>query len=164
MPGCSSLFRREANKKRTRRERRIWPLLLLLLAAAAPEGDWLTQDAEGVIRIAPCGQALCGRIIGVLEPAHDVQGRPQCGLEIIHLLKPDGTGTWHGRITDPETGRVYNARITPRDETTITLRGALDVPLLRDIFGSTQIWTRHTGPIGENCQMKKQPPGKKPGG
>ncbi len=137
--------------------------LLLLLTAAAPAGDWLTADREGVIRIAPCptprAATLCGTIIGVLAPALDVQGRSQCGLEIIHTLAPDAAGTWHGRITDPETGRAYNARITPQPDGTIRLRGALDVPLLRDLFGSTQTWTRHAGPIGPACLLPKQPPG-----
>jgi uncharacterized protein (DUF2147 family) len=144
--------------------RLIPALALLLLTAAAPEGDWLTADREGVIRIAPCPGGLCGRIIGMLDPALDVQGRPQCNLEIIHTLTQDRSGIWQGRITDPETGHVYNARISVRDADSITLRGALDVPLLRDIFGQTQTWTRYTGAIGPGCRMPKQPPGASPGG
>lgn len=137
---------------------RLAAVLLLLLAAAAPEGDWLTENREGVIRIAPCPGGLCGRIIGMLEPGLDVQGRTECGLEIIHRLTRDGAGMWQGRITDPETGRGYYAQVTPQQDGTLRLWGALDVPLLRDILGQTQLWTPFSGNIGAGCQMEKQPP------
>ena len=35
--------------------------------AATPEGLWLTEDRGGIIRIEPCGTALCGRIVGMTE-------------------------------------------------------------------------------------------------
>ncbi len=34
------------------------------ISGRPPVGLWLTENHEGVIRIAPCGQNLCGNIVG----------------------------------------------------------------------------------------------------
>src|SRR5271170_972461 len=56
--------------------------------AASPLGTWATSNGHGVIAIAPCGEALCGRIVGIdraptAPMPTDVNGRSQCGLTII---------------------------------------------------------------------------------
>ena len=77
----------------------------LVVAAAArtasPVGTWLTENGHGVIAIAQCGDALCGRIVGInrapTDPMPtDVNGRPQCGLTIITNGTPAGTA--HGWV------------------------------------------------------------------
>jgi uncharacterized protein (DUF2147 family) len=129
-------------------------LLTAALAAAPIAGQWLTEDGEGVIAIAPCGDRLCGRIAGIadfgpLGMPVDVQGRPQCGLEIIHGLTPDEPGTWAGTITNPEDGRVYQARLSLDEQGRLRLRGYLGIPL----FGATQHWTRYAGGLTQGCRM-----------
>ena len=88
---------------------------LMVSAASAtpvnsPVGSWLTANGHGVVAIAQCGDALCGRIVGIdREPTEpmptDVHGRSQCGLTIITNERPTGDGTWLGEITDPRDGR-----------------------------------------------------------
>lgn len=84
--------------------------------AATPAGTWLTENGHGVITIAQCGDALCGRIVGIdRAPTEamptDVQGRPQCGLTIITDEKPQPDGTWLGEVTDPRDGNSYRAEL-----------------------------------------------------
>lgn len=140
--------------------RLILATLLLLTAsplAAAPSilGRWLTQDHDGVIEIARCGEAICGRIVGVDTPRlangdvpRDSKGRPQCGLAILNA-RPDGAG-WAGTITDPSDGTEWNCTLRLGADGTLRLRGYVLVPLL----GATQSWTRYTGALGPDCRFK----------
>jgi uncharacterized protein (DUF2147 family) len=126
---------------------------------ATPAGTWLTEDQRGVIAIAPCGNGLCGRIVGMADaasdgkPSVDFQGRPQCGLEIIHKLTPGDPGEWRGTITNPENGKNYGARLTMDPSGGLRLRGFLQVPLVGSALGSTQLWTPYTGTVTPDCRM-----------
>jgi len=123
-------------------------------AAKTVAGEWLTEDGGGVIRIAPCGSALCGRIVGMADfgpsgTPTDVQGRPQCGLEIIHELRQSEPGRWSGTITNPEDGQTYDARLSVDKTGRLRVRGFLGIPL----FGATQIWTPYPGALTADCRM-----------
>jgi uncharacterized protein (DUF2147 family) len=120
-----------------------------------PQGDWLTANGHGVVQIAPCGDRLCGRIVGLDlatgEPMPtDVEGRPQCGLTIISAGQADPTGTWHGEITDPRDGDSYQTRLSLDDSGNLRLRVfVFGIPAL----GATQVWHRFTGQIADECRM-----------
>ncbi len=136
-------------------------ILGLLLVAAAPrrapppdpvQGAWTTQDGNGVIAIAPCGDALCGRIVGIRRAPgapipRDVTGASQCGLTILRNERPTAEGDWLGEITDPRSGKTYGAKLWLDRHGNLRVRGFLGVPLL----GETQTWRRFTGTIGEGC-------------
>ncbi len=119
-----------------------------------PVGAWLTEDGGGVIAIAERGSLLYGRIVGLLRlsqgepPPLDHQGRPRCGLEIVHGLKEDPPGEWFGKITNPEDGRTWDVRITLDDAGNLRLRGFLLISLL----GATQVWTPYHGRLGPDCR------------
>lgn len=117
---------------------------------AAPQtvtGRWLTPEGKAIVEIAPCGQALCGRIAKVLKPrpggpAVDVKNpdpaqrtRPIEGIRILTGLAADGD-RWKGRIYDPESGRTYRAELT-RAGATLKVKGCLVGPLCR-----TQEWSQ----------------------
>lgn len=133
--------------------------LAVLLAAhpalaAAVTGRWLTEDGEGVIEIGPCPGGLCGRIVGIGDfgptgTPRDWQGRPQCGLQIINDLTQSEPGQWAGTITNPEDGRVYQARISRDPDGRLRLRGYLGIPL----FGATQLWRPYAGTLAPDCRM-----------
>jgi len=50
-------------------------LFAVLVASAAPAlaqsiaGEWKTDDGSAIIRVGPCGKAICGTIARVLDPA-----------------------------------------------------------------------------------------------
>lgn len=123
-------------------------------AAASPVGDWQIENGHGVIDIRPCGNALCGRIVGIhLAPGEqmptDVAGRSQCGLPIITDATPTANGVWVGQITDPRDGSVYQAEIWLDDHGRLNLRGFVLIPLL----GKTQVWHRFTGSLTAECRL-----------
>jgi uncharacterized protein (DUF2147 family) len=122
--------------------------------ADSPRGTWSTENGHGVIAIEPCGDALCGRIVGIdrgpTEPMPtDVHGRPQCGLTIITNEKPDADGTWLGNVTDPRDGATYHAKLWVDARGDLHLRGYLGIPLL----GSTQTWRKYTGHLTTECGL-----------
>jgi uncharacterized protein (DUF2147 family) len=121
--------------------------LLLLAAAPAPvTGRWVTAEGKAVVEIAPCGQALCGRIVRVLKPrpggpAVDVNNpdarlrtRPIEGIQILSGFTADGA-KWKGRIYDPESGRTYRSELAAAG-------GGLKVKGCFGPFCRTQDWTR----------------------
>jgi uncharacterized protein (DUF2147 family) len=132
--------------------------LIALSASAAPTdgpvGAWTTENGHGVIAIDRCGDALCGRIVGIDrapdEPIPtDVHGNSQCGLTIITNEKPDSDGSYLGQITDPRDGNTYQAKIWLGQDGNLRLRGFLGIPLL----GSTQVWRPFTGHLAKECML-----------
>jgi uncharacterized protein (DUF2147 family) len=132
--------------------------LMVSAASAAPVnspvGSWLTANGHGVVAIAQCGDALCGRIVGIdREPREamptDVHGRSQCGLTIITNERPSGDGTWLGDVTDPRDGSTYQAKLWLDEDGNLHLRGFIGIPLL----GSTQIWRKFTGHLAAECAL-----------
>jgi uncharacterized protein (DUF2147 family) len=122
----------------------------------SPVGLWSTEDGHGVIQIEPCGDALCGRIVGIDRAAGepmptDVQGRPQCGLTIITDELPTSDGRWNGSVTDPRSGDAYHAQLWVDAEGRLNLRGYIGIPLL----GQTRTWQRFTGRLSDACRFQK---------
>jgi uncharacterized protein (DUF2147 family) len=121
---------------------------------ASPLGAWSTANGRGVVEIVRCGDALCGRIVGVdrgpAEPVPtDVYGRSQCGLTIITDEKPDTDGSWLGQVMDPRDGGRYQAKLWLDDAGDLNLRGFIGIPVL----GSTQTWHKFTGQLTAECRL-----------
>ena len=122
--------------------------------AASPRGEWLTANGHGVVGIAQCGDALCGRIVGIdrkpTEPMPtDVNGNPQCGLTIITNQRPESDGVWLGEIIDPRDGGKYQAKLWLDEHGDLHLRGFVGIPAL----GATQVWHKFTGHLTSGCGM-----------
>jgi uncharacterized protein (DUF2147 family) len=162
--GSTSLTNRMADPSRA--PARSWSVRLAVLGLAlglawpaqaqrGPVGDWLDADRSGVIAFTPCGQALCGRIVGMLmdhpnEPTpRDHTGRSECNLVIIDDATETHPGSWNGHITDPRNGFVYSVRLWLDKQGRLHLRGYLFFPAL----GQTQIWTRYTGGLPADCRL-----------
>lgn len=123
-------------------------------SGSSPIGMWSTENGHGVIAIAQCGEALCGRIVGIdrapTDPMPtDVNGRSQCGLTIITNEKPRADGTWLGQIIDPRDGDTYQARLWLDESGNLNLRGFIGIPLL----GSTETWRKYTGRLTDDCGL-----------
>jgi uncharacterized protein (DUF2147 family) len=116
-------------------------------------GEFMTEDRQGVVRIEPCGNAYCGRVVGISDfppgGLRDNHGVPQCQLVILHDLKPGEDGRRHGTITNPDDGRTYDAIVWIAADGDMRLRGYVGLPLL----GSTQHWPRFTGKLSPDCHF-----------
>jgi uncharacterized protein (DUF2147 family) len=101
------------------------------------EGDWITADRGALVRIAPCGPKLCGTISRVLArgpkvPSADVnnpqprlRSRPLVGLQVLSGFTSRGSDWVEGRAYDPQSGRSYNAKLTPNSDGTLTVTGCV---------------------------------------
>jgi uncharacterized protein (DUF2147 family) len=127
-------------------------------ASPTPTGRWITANGKAVVQIYPCGNDICGAIVG-LETDHpsdpmptDWQGKPQCGLVIINT-KPGtndaGQPVWNGQVLDPRNGAVYQAQLKLEPDRHLLLHGYIGIP----VFGQTQTWTPYSGRTMSDCRM-----------
>lgn len=115
-------------------------------AAPAITGRWLTEGGKALVEVAPCGAALCGRIVRVQvrtgggpaldrnNPDPKLRARPIVGIPILTGFTDAGT-VWKGRIYDPESGRSYRSEVT-RAGAVLKVKGCLGP------FCRTQDWRR----------------------
>ncbi len=120
-----------------------------------PVGTWRSIDdktgaAKAQIVISDKGGMLSGRIEKLLRKeadqnavcekcTDDRKGKPMVGLEIIRgAKKADGKDVWEdGKILDPESGKNYTLRLTPKDGgSKLDVRGSVLG------IGRTQTWVR----------------------
>jgi uncharacterized protein (DUF2147 family) len=129
------------------------------VAISSPVGKWHTIDDKdgkprGIIEITEKNGLLEGRIAGTLRTGEtpnrvctlcpgERRGQQMLGLLILSGLKREGQGAdtvWSGgEILDPDSGKIYRARVHLEDGgRTLSVRGYLGVALL----GRTQRWHR----------------------
>lgn len=120
-----------------------------------PVGTWRSIDdktgaAKAQIVISDKGGVLSGRIEKLLRKeadqnavcekcTDDRKGKPMVGLEIIRgAKKAEGKDVWEdGKILDPESGKNYTLRLTPKDGgSKLDVRGSVLG------IGRTQTWVR----------------------
>ena len=133
-----------------------WALATVLISpafAGDPSGTWLTESGKSQVRLAPCGEALCGRIQWLKEPSdptgkpkRDIRNpdpgkraRPIIGVDILMGMKPGETADqWAGDIYNPEDGKTYQARLTLQDARTLQVKGCV----LGGLICKSQAWSR----------------------
>jgi uncharacterized protein (DUF2147 family) len=117
----------------------VLPLLVLALGNAAPsvEGLWRTDDGKGIVRIAPCGSKICGRIAQVLDsgpgvPKTDINNpnprlrtQPILGLQTLSGFTHKGAVWQGGRAYDPKSGRTYHATLQVNPDGSLKLTGCI---------------------------------------
>lgn len=126
------------------------------LAQPTPVGLWKTIDdetgkAKSFVRIVDDGGVLVGRIEKLIDPAKadavcdactDARkGKPILGMTILEgVTKSADEAAWDGgSILDPNNGKTYKVRLTPKDGgKALDVRGYIGLPLL----GRTQTWQR----------------------
>lgn len=122
------------------------------LAAASenPLGLWRTPvDGGSLVRLAPCGEELCGRIVSsprlkAVPDQKDIRNRDvsQRGRALHDLtfmkVRSTGPGTWgDGWVYNPEDGGTYKGVMVLQPDGTLRLTGCIVRP-----FCKTQIWRR----------------------
>jgi len=134
----------------------VWGLAIVAIGpafAGDPSGTWLTEGGKSQIRLAHCGEALCGRIQWLKEPSdptgkpkRDIRNpdpgkraRPIIGVDILMGMKPGETADqWAGDIYNPEDGKTYQARLTLQDARTLQVKGCV----LGGLICKSQAWSR----------------------
>ena len=110
-------------------------------AQATPVGLWKTIDDEtkkekSLVRIGESAGVLTGRIEKLLDPARQDakcddcvdarKGQPIAGMTIVENVKKNAAEPYWdgGTILDPNNGKTYKVRLTPKDAgKTLEVRG-----------------------------------------
>lgn len=127
--------------------------LVVLAGTAAPSwaatpiaGRYLTADSAGIVQVAPCGRATCGRLVQILKakpgaPKVDLNNRdpslrtrPIQGIAILSGFTDHG-GDWRGTIYDPRNGRSYKSIVSRNPDGSLKVQGCIA------FFCQTQRWT-----------------------
>lgn len=117
--------------------------------AGDPTGLWQTPTNGGQVRIARCGEALCGTLVTSnhirADPnLRDVRNKNEAqrnrtlrGLPMLSGFTGGPTEWRGGTVYNPEDGGAYRGAITMTDDNSLRLRGCIVAPLCK-----TQTWTR----------------------
>ena len=119
---------------------------------ASPLGKWTTfdddtQQAKSIVEVYAEGDTLSAKIVKVLNPKEpnpkcdkcdgDLKDAPIEGLRFVWDMKQDGDSWSGGHILDPESGKVYKAKMSLDDNgSKLDVRGSLGP------FGRTEVWKR----------------------
>lgn len=106
-------------------------------ATPSIQGTWLTDDHKAEVRIAPCGQQMCGTIARVLVTGPNVQtrdannpdprlrGRSIVGMTILSGFARSGAAWTGGRAYDPKTGRSYRTTLGLNTDGSLNVTGCV---------------------------------------
>ena len=79
-------------------------------------GIWLRDSGASKVRLAKCGDAVCGTISWL----KDSSGPAKLGQRIFYDMKPSGAGKWSGSAFNPEDGKTYSGTMTLSGDTLTT--------------------------------------------
>ncbi len=96
----------------------------------APIGDWQTEGRKGLVRIEPCGTALCGYMINTSNNAK--------GETVLINMKPKANSEWSGNIYSRASGNTYYAIMTMKRPNTLRVEACV----VGRYFCSGNNWTR----------------------
>jgi uncharacterized protein (DUF2147 family) len=98
---------------------------------AAAVGQWQRSDGTSRIRVAPCGNALCGTVTWTNTPRRDehnpdasLRSRPVVGVQVFFGMRPNGENRWSGQAYNPEDGRTYAGNMSVSGAT-LTTQGCI---------------------------------------
>jgi uncharacterized protein (DUF2147 family) len=125
-------------------KRAVLTLLLASAAQAAPEasaihGEWWTPGFNARVRIEPCGEAVCGRIVWLWDeaPKGIADKSPLIGRVVIDGMRSaDGVRWAGGRLYNPEDGRDYKGGLWLRSAGQLVVDGCVL------FICQTQVWRK----------------------
>ncbi|MGW9329116.1 DUF2147 domain-containing protein [Bosea sp. NPDC055594] len=79
-------------------------------------GTWLRDSGASKVRLAKCGEAVCGTISWL----KDSGGPAKLGQRIFYDMKPSGPGKWSGSAFNPEDGKTYSGTMSLSGDTLTT--------------------------------------------
>ena len=91
-------------------------------------GDWWTPGFGARVRIEPCGDAVCGRIVWAWDesPSDIVDKAPLVGRRVIDGMRASSAEHWQGgRMYNPEDGRDYKGQLHLQSATRLSVEGCV---------------------------------------
>jgi uncharacterized protein (DUF2147 family) len=93
-------------------------------------GDWQTEANKGLVRIEPCGSALCGYMIDAATNAK--------GETILINMKTKSAAEWAGTIVSRAGGNTYYAKMAMKQPSTLRVEACA----VGRFFCSGNDWSR----------------------
>jgi uncharacterized protein (DUF2147 family) len=106
-----------------------------------PIGDWQTEGKGGLVRIEPCGEALCGYVLNASTRSK--------GETVLVNMKAQNITQWTGNVYSRSSGNGYYGTMTLKETNTLRVEACA----VGKFFCSGNNWTRidegrSTGPNG----------------
>jgi uncharacterized protein (DUF2147 family) len=114
--------------------------------ADTPLGDWQTEGKTGLVRIQPCGRALCGY---VLNPTSNAVGE-----SVLVNMKPKSAALWSGDIYSRNSGSSYYATMAMKGPNSLRVEACV----LGQFFCSGNVWSRIAKPQDQITDRQILPP------
>jgi uncharacterized protein (DUF2147 family) len=108
-----------------------------IAAPAAITGNWITKDKDAIIKIAPCGAALCGTISKYLvtppngidqrddnNPDKSLRNRKLLGSAVLINFIAD-RDQWKGKIYDARNGKTYRSVVYKGKSGHLVVKGCI---------------------------------------
>jgi uncharacterized protein (DUF2147 family) len=108
-------------------------------AASTITGEWWTPGFNARVRIEPCGDAVCGRIVWLWDdmPKGIVDKASLIGRTVIDRMVAAEGNQWRGgRLYNPEDGRDYKGSLQLQSPTRLVVDGCVL------FICQTQVWRR----------------------
>jgi uncharacterized protein (DUF2147 family) len=114
--------------------------------SASIEGLWKNPIGSAIIRVAPCGRVLCGKVVWASE-----RGKREVSAHTSHILgttvltgvKPVAANRWAGQLFIPDDNIHVSAKLQLVGNRELKLTGCA----MLGIFCRSQIWTRTDEPL-----------------
>ena len=84
--------------------------------ADSATGVWLRDNGKSKVRIAPCGDKLCGHVVWVKDP----DSPSKVGQRVFFNMKESGDSSWTGNAFNPENGKTYSGKMSVKGNTLTT--------------------------------------------
>jgi uncharacterized protein (DUF2147 family) len=111
-------------------------------ANAAIHGEWRNAKDTVHIRAYPCGDAVCGTVTWA-SPAAEAKARDGGadrlqGSQIFREFRPDGQGSYAGKLFVPTVGRTFSGKLKVTPDDRLVGKGCV----LGGLFCKVTTWLR----------------------
>ncbi len=119
-------------------------LTMIVVQGGAPslEGRWRNPSGSVIVAIAPCGEALCGRVEWASDKAQADARKggtdPLVGVELLNSFKSKGDGRWNGRLFVPDLNKRSKAELRQLGPNQVKVTGCA----IGRLVCKSEVWTR----------------------